>query len=117
MDVGSDVGGGAGLQCLQELGFPMVRGLQEGGGRGAKPQTDPGPSAEVIREAETPVDNASSGRPLGLRPSDRPVDLEADRSVDPEAVSHSLPSQPCLAVTSRPGVELPETGAPSPATG
>ena len=113
----TSVGGGAGLKCLQELGLPVVRGLQKEGARGASPQTDPRPSTQVIQDSEATVDEASSGRPFGLRPSYGPVDLEADRSVDPGTVSYSLSPQPCLAVTSRHGVELPETGAPSPTTG
>jgi len=111
------VGGGSCLKRLQELGLSVVRGVQKEGTHGASPQTDPRPAAQVIRKSETAADEASSGRSLGLRPSDRPVDLEADRPVDPQAVSHSVPPQPCLAVTSRHGVELSETGAPGSATG
>jgi hypothetical protein len=102
---------------LQELGLPVVGGVPKEGTHGASPQTDPGPSAKLIRESEATVDEASSGRPLGLRPSYGPVDPEADRPVDPQAVSDSVPPQPYLVVTSRHGVELPETGAPGSATG
>lgn len=113
----TSVGGSADIKRLQELGLPVVRGLQKEGARGASLQTDPRPTAQVIQDTEASVDAASSGRPFSLRLSYGPVDFETDRSIDPEAVSHSLPPQPCLAVTSRYGVELPETGAPSPPTG
>src|SRR3990172_12114113 len=97
------VGCGPGLKRLQELGLPVVRGLQKEGTRGADLQSDPRPSTQIIQDAEAAVDEASSGRPLGLRPSHGPVDPEADRSVDPQAIWHALPPPPCLADASRHG--------------
>jgi hypothetical protein len=113
----TSVGSGACLKRLQELGLPVVRGLQKARTHRASPQTDPRPSAQVVQDPEATARPASFGGPPGFWPSYRPVDLEADRPVDREAVSHCLPPQPCLAVTSRHRVELPETGAPSPSTG
>ena len=110
------VGSGTCLKRLQEFGLPVVRGLQKERTHRASPQPDPGPSTQVVPDPEATAGPASFGGPPGCWPSDRSVDLEADRSVDREAVSHSVPPQPCLAVTSRHGVELPETGAPSSTT-
>lgn len=112
----TSVGRGACLKRLQELGLPVVRDVQKERTHRASPPPDPRPSAQVVQDPEATARQASFGGPPNFWPSYRSVDLEADRPVDREAISHFVPPQPCLAVTSRHGVELPEARTPSSPT-
>ena len=111
------VGRGPCRECVRKLRVPMVSGIPKEGIAGTPPSTNPRPSAQALHIAEEATgDVALEGLPVG-GVSDRSVDLKARRRDDPPAFRRGLPSLPCLETPGKPGVELPEAGAPGPATG
>lgn len=69
-------------------------------------------SSQAVSSREREVSGTAFGGSSGRRISDRPLDLEADRSNHSEALSHPASPQSCVAVASGDGMELSETRAP-----
>jgi hypothetical protein len=111
------VGCGPLAWSLQELCLPMVSSLQKEGAPRSSPPTDSRASCQVIQSPEEEACKTAAGWAPGLRLPDRPLDIEEDRTADPQILSHPVSSQPCLAVAFRDRVELPETRAPGFAKG
>src|SRR5487761_102757 len=111
------VGGGPRHKRVGEFGIPLVPDFPSEGFAGATTATHSWPSAQALRVSETQTGpGAPEGTP-GRRLSDGSMDLTARGQGDRPAVRSSVSPLPRLETSGKPRLELPETGAPRPATG
>jgi len=104
--------GGAFGRSIKKLRFPMVPGVPGGWVQGPSFKGDSRTSSEVISNREKGIGETPFVGSAGCRISDRPVDLETDCANHSQALWNPVSSQPCVAVTSEDGMELPEARAP-----
>lgn len=97
---------------IQELRFSMVSRLPRGRVESPPLEGHSGPPSQAVSNRERQISGTAFGGSSGRRISDRPLDPEADRANHPQALSHPVSPQSCVAVASRDGMELSETRAP-----
>ena len=107
--------GGAFGRSIKKLRFPMAPGVPGGWVQSPSFKGDSRTSSEVISNREKGIGETPFVGSAGCRISDRPVDLETDCANHSQALWNPVSSQPCVAVTSEDGMELPEARAPGSA--
>lgn len=111
------VGSGKCRKLFREFGIPMVSVISTRGAKRVATPTHSWPSTKTYQSAEGQAHQAAVERPFGRRLSDRHVDVTACGRSDRPSIRHSVPPFTYLEAPWQYGVELPEAGTPSPATG
>jgi len=110
------VGSGARVERVGEFGAPMVSSVPKGRSPRTLAPTHAGPTAPAIRTSEGETRESASERASGRRVQDGSLDLAAGVRGDRKIFRGFVSSLSCLETPDRFGVELPEAGAPRPAT-
>ena len=100
------------LLCL-----PMATDGTSRGPDRSEGQTGSGSSAQTARGRMLPTLEASSGRGIGIRLSERSVDAETNQNRYPQGVRCCLPPQSRLAAVATRGLVMSSARAPSDPTG
>lgn len=111
------VGRGKCRKLFREFGIPMVSVISKTGTKRVATSTHSWPSTKTYQSAEGQAHQAAAERSFGRWLSDRHVDVTACGRSNRPSIRHSVPSFPYLEAPWQHGVELPEAGTPSPATG
>lgn len=111
------VGSGKCLKLFRKFGVPLVSDLSNTGAERVATSTNAWQTAQTYQIAKEQADQAAAERSFGRRLSDGYVDLATCIRNNRGSIRHSVPSLSCLETSRQYGVELPEAGATSPATG
>ncbi len=111
------VGCGTGSKRFCELSLSLVPDVPNKGLAGTVPPTHSGKTTQTLQvPKEKTGKGALKGTPNRWIPHGS-MDLKTGSRGDRATVWHSLSPLPCLETSSKPGLELPETGAPGFAKG